>query len=201
MQWLSQYGYLIAVFVVVLIAFVLVFTKAVQAYSKHNKIFKSQENEIKRLTAIKDKYKNVTLDEISSYDKNEILEGMALIYQIKLQKSEDMEKAFQSLNEEKQFIYTLDVFTQDASAGEFYSQNSEILTSIICPALSAIGMEEFSCELSKFAKMYDNNNEDVSFSKQAIENFDKKMQQEDILAKIKLASAKYIIENFEKLKN
>lgn len=201
MQWLSQYGYLIVVFVVVLIAFVLVFLKAVEAYSKHNKTFKAQENEIKRLTAIKEKYKNVTFDEISSYDKSEILEGMALIYQIALQKSDDMESAFQCLNEEKKFVYTLDVFTQDVSAGEFYSQNSEILTSIICDALKAIGMDEFSNELFEFAKMYDKDNEDVSFSKQAIENFDKNMKDNNILAKIKLASAKYILENFEKLKN
>ncbi len=200
MQWLSQYGYLIIVFVVLLVAFVFIFMKAVSAYSNHNKTYKAQEAEIKRLTALKDKYRNATLAEIETYDESEILEGTALLYQIALQKSEDMEGDFNALTKEKQYVYVLDVFTQDGSAGEFYSQNSEILTSIIGEALTAIGMADFANELSSFAKMYDKNDEEVSFSEKAIENFDSNMQEKDVLAKIKLASAKYIKENYDILK-
>lgn len=201
MQWLSQYGYLIAVFVVVLIAFVFVFMKAVEAYSKHNKTYKNQENELKRLTALKNKYKNASNEDLATFDENEILEGTALVYQVALQKCDDMEKAFLSLNKKMQYVYTLDVFVQDASVGEFFSQNSDILTSIICDALNAIGMKDFSNDVFQVAKMYDNSNEDVSFSKTAIEDFDKKMQQGDFLTKIKLNGAKYIKENFDELKN
>lgn len=201
MQWLSQYGYLIAVFVVVLIAFVFVFMKAVEAYSKHNKTYKNQENELKRLTALKNKYKDASNEDLAAFDENEILEGTALVYQVALQKCDDMEKAFLSLNKKMQYVYTLDVFVQDASVGEFFSQNSDILTSIICDALNAIGMKDFSNDVFQVAKMYDNSNEDVSFSKVAIEDFDKKMQQGDFLTKIKLNGAKYIKENFDELKN
>ncbi len=201
MQWLSQYGYLIAVFVVVLIAFVFVFMKAVEAYSKHNKTYKNQENELKRLTALKNKYKDASNEDLATFDENEILEGVALVYQVALQKCDDMEKAFLSLNKKMQYVYTLDVFVQDASVGEFFSQNSDILTSIICDALNAIGMKDFSNDVFQVAKMYDNSNEDVSFSKVAIEDFDKKMQQGDFLTKIKLNGAKYIKENFDELKN
>lgn len=201
MQWLSQYGYLIAVFVVVLIAFVFVFMKAVEAYSKHNKTYKNQENELKRLTALKNKYKDASNEDLATFDENEILEGTALVYQVALQKCDDMEKAFLSLNKKMQYVYTLDVFVQDASVGEFFSQNSDILTSIICDALNAIGMKDFSNDVFQVAKMYDNSNEDVSFSKVAIEDFDKKMQQGDFLTKIKLNGAKYIKENFDELKN
>lgn len=201
MQWLSQYGYLIAVFVVVLIAFVFVFMKAVEAYSKHNKTYKNQENELKRLTALKNKYKDASKEDLASFDENEILEGTALVYQVALQKCDDMEKAFLSLNKKMQYVYTLDVFVQDASVGEFFSQNSDILTSIICDALNAIGMTDFSNDVFQIAKMYDNSNEDVSFSKTAIEDFDKKMLQGDFLTKIKFDGAKYIKENFDELKN
>lgn len=201
MQWLTQYGYLIAVFIIVLIAFILVSIKAAKAYTRHNKTFKSQQNELIRLTKLKNKYKDAAATDLDSFDEEEILEGMALIYQIALQKSEDMEKTFLDMNKEKQYVYTLDVFVQDASAGEFYSQNSDILTSIICDALKAIGMEDFALELFEISKMYDNSNEDVSYSKRAIENFDKKMSENDILTKIKLNGAKYIKENFDKLKN
>lgn len=201
MQWLSQYGYLIIVFVVLLVAFVFLFMKAVSAYSNHNKSYRAQEAEIKRLTALKEKYKNATLCDLESFDESEILEGIALLYQITLQKSEDMEESFKALSREKQYVYVLDVFTEDASAGEFYSQNSEILTSIITEALAAIGMTDFASELSDFAKMYDKDDEEVSFSQKAIEDFDKKMEDNGILVKIKLASAKYIKENYDILKN
>lgn len=201
MQWLSQYGYLIAVFIAVLIAFVLVSIKAAKAYLQHNKTFKRQQDELIRLTQLKNKYKDITTSDLNSFDEKEILEGMALIYQINLQKSEDMEKAFLSLNKERQYVYTLDVFVEDGSVGEFYSQNSDILTSIICDALNAIGMSDFALELFEISKMYDNSNEEVSYSKEKIESFDKKMTQDDILTKIKLQGAKYIKENFDKLKN
>ncbi len=200
MQWLSQYGYLIIVFIVLLVAFAFIFMKAVSAYSKHNKTYKAQETELKRLTALKEKYKNATLAEIEFYDDSEILEGIALLYQIALQKSEDMESEFKALPKEKQYVYVLDVFTEDGSAGEFFTQNSEILTSIIGEALTAIGMTDFALELSAFAKMYDKDDEEVSYSTAAIENFDKMMQEKDILAKIKLTSSKYIKENYDILK-
>ncbi len=200
MQWLSQYGYLIIVFIVLAAAFVFIFIKAVNAYSKHNKLFKEQEAELKRLTALKEKYKNASLTEIEAFDETEILEGVALIYQIALQKCEDMEAAFKSLSKEKQYVYVLDVFTQDASAGEFYAQNSEILTSLICEALTAIGMTDFAARLAEFSKMYDKDNEEVSFSEREIEVFDKYIIDSDILAKIKLASSKYIKDNYDNLK-
>ncbi len=200
MQWLSQYGYLIIVFIVLAVAFVFIFIKAVNAYSEHNRLFKEQEAELKRLTVLKDKYKNATLAEIETFDEAEILEGTALIYQITLQKCDDIEAAFKSLSKEKQYVYVLDVFTQDGSAGEFFAQNSEILTSIICDALVSIGMTDFAEKLADFSKMYDKDNEEVSFSEREIEIFDKYIIDSDILAKIKLASSKYIKDNYDNLK-
>ncbi|MBQ7295907.1 MAG: hypothetical protein IJW86_06905 [Clostridia bacterium] len=200
MQWLSQYGYLIIVFIVLLVAFAFLFMKAVSAYSNHNKTYRAQEAEIKRLTALKEKYKNATLADLEAFDESEILEGTALLYQIALQKSDNMEGSFKAMSKEKQHVYVLDVFTEDGSAGEFFSQNSEILTSIICEALMAIGMTDFADKLSAFAKMYDKDDEEVSYSVAAIEKFDKMMIENDILAKIKLASAKYIKENYDILK-
>lgn len=201
MEWLSQYGYLIVVFVVLSVAFVFLFIKSVSAYSNHNKRYKAQEAELRRLTALKEKYRNASREELVGFPQEEILEGTALLYQIALQKSEDMEAAFRALSKEKQLIYALDVFTEDASAGEFFSQNSEILTDIIVEALETIGMTDFAEKLSSVAKMFDKDNEEVSFSKKALEDFDKMMSENDILTEIKLSSAKYITENYDILKN
>lgn len=201
MEWLSQYGYLIIVFIVLAVIFAVLFMKAVIAYSKHNKDYKAQEAELKRLTALKEKYRNASVSDLAAFEQEEILEGTALLYQIALQKSEDMEGAFRALSKEKQLIYVLDVFTEDASAGEFFSQNSEILTSLILEALETIGMTDFAEKLSVIAKMYDKDNEDVSFSDKALEVFDKMMSENNILTEIKLNSAKYITKNYDILKN
>ena len=201
MEWLSQYGYLIIVFIVLTVAFAFLFIKSVSAYSNHNKSYKAQEAQLKRLTALKEKYRNATAEDLATFDQKEVLEGTALLYQIALQKSDDMEAAFRALSKEKQLVYVLDVFTEDASAREFFSQNSEILTDIIFEALTEIGMADFARELSLIAKMYDKDNEDVSFSEKTLEDFDKMMSESNILTKIKLNSAKYIAENYDILKN
>ncbi len=200
MEWLSQYGYLIIVFIVLTVAFAFLFVKSVSAYSNHNKSYKAQEAQLKRLTALKEKYRNASAEDLANFDQEEILEGTALLYQIALQKSENMEEAFLALSKEKQLVYVLDVFTEDASAGEFFSQNSEILTNIILEALTEIGMTDFAEKLSVIAKMYDKDNEEVSFSEKALEDFDKMMSENNILTEIKLNSAKYITENYDILK-
>ena len=64
MEWLSQYGYLIIVFVVLTVAFAFLFVKAVSAYSNHNKSYRAQEAELKRLTALKEKYRNASADDL-----------------------------------------------------------------------------------------------------------------------------------------
>ena len=106
---------------------------------------------------------------------------------------------FNSLPKEKKYIYTLDVFTQDGSAEVFFGENGEILTSIICDALRTIGMNSFADELFDIAKMYNKDDESVSFDKDRIENFDKTLNERDVLTQIKVNSAKYIRENLNLL--
>jgi hypothetical protein len=198
-QWFSEHGYLIGVFVLVVILFVVVLNRAAKAYSKHFNTVNEQKKQLEYLTNLKNKYRNITAEELAECDDSEILEGFALLSQIEMQKSDDMEACFKSLSKEKQYIYTLDVFTQDGAAEVFFGENGEILTSIIIDALCAVGMSNFANELSEIAKMYNKDDESVSFDKAKIENFDKSLNERDILTQIKVNSAKYIRENFNLL--
>lgn len=198
-QWFSEHGYLIGVFVLVVILFVVVLNRAAKAYSKHFNTVNEQKKQLEYLTNLKNKYRNITAEELAECDDSEILEGFALLSQIEMQKSDDMEACFKSLSKEKQYIYTLDVFTQDGAAEVFFGENGEILTSIIIDALCAVGMSNFAHELSEIAKMYNKDDESVSFDKAKIENFDKSLNKRDILTQIKVNSAKYIRENFNLL--
>ena len=198
-EWFSQHGYLVAVFFVVLVVFIIVLNKAAKAYSSHFNTVNEQKKQLEYMTNLKNKYRNITVEELRNCSETEILEGFALLTQIEMQKSDDMEALFRTLPKIKQYIYVLDVFVQDESAEIFFSQNGEILTDIIVDALKEIGMGTFADELSSVAKMYNKDDESVSFDKQAIEKFDKTLNDNEILSNIKVNSAKYIIENFNLL--
>ena len=198
-QWFSEHGYLVAVFVVVLVVFIVVLNRAAKAYSKHYNTVNAQKKQLEELTALKNKYRNITAEELAQCNQEEVMEGFALLTQIDMQKSDDMEAFFAALPIEKKYIYVLDVFVSDSSAEVFFGQNGEILTDIILDALKAIGMNDFASELSEIAKMYNKDDESVSFSKKAIEEFDKTLNESGILTQIKVNCARYISENFNLL--
>ena len=198
-QWFSQYGYLIGVFALVVIVFIVVLNRAAKAYSKHYNTVNEQKKQLEYMTNLKNKFRNITAEELSECSDGEILEGFALLTQIDMQKSDDMEAFFSTLPTEKKYIYVLDVFVSDGSAELFFGENGEILTDIISDALKAIGMQSFADELNDIAKMYDKNDESVSFDKAKIENFDKNLNEKDVLTQIKVNSAKYIRENLNLL--
>ncbi len=200
-EWLSQHGYLLLVLVAVCIGAAVIFFFAVRAYSKHNALYKAQEAEMKRLLALKEKYMNFTEETLCEADVEEILEGVALSYQLRLQKEGDPEKAFELLNEEKQKLYVLDVFCADADVKVFFSENGKIVKDRIIPALIMIGMEDFSLRLKAIYDMYDEANEEISYSENKIEKMNEFISDNDILRKIKSEGAKYIKNNFSAVKN
>lgn len=200
-EWLSQHGYLLFVLAAVCVVAAVIFYFAARAYSKHNALYKAQEAEMRRLLALKEKYMNFTEETLSSADEGEILEGVALSYQLRLQKAEDPEKEFGLLNEEKQKLYVLDVFCADADVRTFFSENGKIVKDRILPALDMIGMEELSFKLKEIYDMYDEGNEEISYSENKIEEMNQYITSDNILTKIKAESAKYIKNNFPAVKN
>ncbi len=200
-EWLSQYGYLLIVFVAVLIVAAVIFYFAVKATAKHNRTFKAQEAEMRRLLALKEKYMDFTEATLEENADEELLEGVALSYQIRLQRRENPEKAYEELNEEKKFVYVLDVFCADGDAKIFFSENGDMIKDRILPALENIGMRDFALKLRDAYDMYDNSNEEVSYSEKRLEEINNYISENDILTAIKLAGAKYIKSHYEELKN
>ena len=194
-EWLSNYGYLLIVLVAVLAVFIVVLNFAARAYSKHMKSYKAEEAEIKRLTALKEKYKSLDENTIKNAPDEEVLEGVALIYQLFLQKKENVEEEFLRLSKEIQSIYVLDVFVSDGGVKAFFSENADILRCRIVPALKLIGMNDEAEKVEKIRRMYDETNLEASLSEKEIEETDKILLEADILSRIKLQGAEYIKEN------
>lgn len=194
-EWLSNYGYLLIVLVAVLAVFIVVLNFAARAYSKHMKSYKAEEAEIKRLTALKEKYKSLDENTIKNAPDEEVLEGVTLIYQLFLQKKENVEEEFLRLSKEIQSIYVLDVFVSDGGVKAFFSENADILRCRIVPALKLIGMNDEAEKVEKIRRMYDETDLEASLSEKEIEETDKILLEADILSRIKLQGAEYIKEN------
>ena len=191
-EWFRQYWMYAVALVVVCIAASFIFKKAATAYRAHQKSFHEDEAMMRHLVELKNKYQNLTEEIILSAPDEELLEGTALSYQLKLQKKEDLSKEFSLLSKEKQYVYALDVFVSDGSAKKFFKENGSELISIIAPAFEAIGLTQYGDTVKKLATMFDKKDETVSLNYKLVEEADKKFAEDDILTKIKLEGARYI---------
>lgn len=194
-QWFSQYWMYALGFVAAVVAFAVVLKMAVKAYKSYYNRYRTEEREIKRLLGLKERYGVLTEEAIANGDENELLEGVALSYQLKLQKSDDMTAQFNKLNDEKKYIYALDVFVSDGNVKTFFSENGKELTGIIVPALHMIGLDETAKTIETLRLMYDEKDETVNFDPKLIEQTQKYIVDNEILTKIKLNGAKYIKEH------
>lgn len=196
-QWFSQY-WMYALGLVAAIAVLVVVAKmAAKSYKAYYKRYRAEEEQIKRLRSLKEKYGALSSEAIADGDEDELLEGVALSYQLKLQKCDDMTAEFNKLSDEKKYIYALDVFVSDGNVKTFFSENGKELIEIIVPALRMIGLEEVAGQIETLRLMYDEKDETVNFDPKLTEKTQEYMVDNGILTTIKLNGAKYIKENPE----
>ncbi len=194
-DWFKEYWYLAVIFVAVCIVAAIIFYFAGKSYKRYRTSYRNQEAEIKRLIALKERYVPLTEKAIAESDSSETMEGVALSYQLFLQKKENMEEEFMLLSREKRYIYILDVFAQEKSVRDFFSENGDILRMEITNALLLIGMDSFAAKVERVRRMYDNNDTTTSWNQAEIDSLQSFVDEQDILSQIKLAGAEYIKKN------
>lgn len=197
-SWLKEYPLYAIGLIGVLVVFYFVLRATAKAYSRYYERYRREEAEIKRLVALKEKYSVLTEDVIKSADENELLEGVALSYQLKLQKEEKQEEKFEKLPEEVRYIYALDVFCAEKEIRDFFRENGNILKDIIIPAFTMIGLEEDGNKLLPLKFMYDENDSSTSLDEKKVKAVEAYFENNNILTKIKKKSAEYIKENSSK---
>ncbi len=200
MQWLSEYYQYVLIFIVLLILTIFLFIKSGKAYSSHQKAFKALESEMKELAFLKQKYKDFTAETLMQSPDEEILRGVATVYEAYFAKSENANEAFLKMNEAVQNIYVLNAFVTDGSCKKFFSESDDFLRMKLTGALRMIGESGIAERLSTIQKMYDNEDETTSFDEKEIERTDLYIKENDILRKIKVTSAEYIRQNADNLK-
>lgn len=194
-EWFREYWYLALIFVAVCAVAAVIFYFAGKSYKRYRTSYRNQEAEIKRLIALKERYVPLTEKAIADSDSAETLEGVALSYQLFLQKKENMEEEFSLLGKEKRYIYVLDVFVQEKSLQEFFNENGDILRMEITNALLLIGMDDFAKKVEKVRLMYDKADMTTSWNQSVIDSLQTFVEENDILSQIKLKGAEYIKKN------
>lgn len=191
-QWFSQYWYLVILFFAVLGFTVFGVYKASGAYKRHNKLYRREEEKIKRLVLLKERFSPLTVEAIDTADECDLLEGVALSFQLTLQKQQDMTAAFNLLPVQARYIYTLDIFVSEgAVVSEFYRNNGKELKQLIVPAMKAIGEDALANICAELYDMFDEDSE-VSVDREKIAEVDAKFNEAFDLEKLKKNAARYI---------
>lgn len=196
-QWFSQYWQYALGLAASTAVLAVVLRMAVRSYKAYYKRYRDEEAEIKRLVKLKEEYGELTKQAIESGSSEELLQGVALSYQLKLQKKEDMTAEFEKMEKPKQYIYALDVFISDKTLRTFFKENGKELTDIIVPALEMIGLDEEAKTTEQIRLMHDEKDESVSFDESRIEKAQEYFDRNGFLTKIKLQGAEYIRKNAE----
>lgn len=197
-DFLITYNKPVTAALVVLCAVVLYF--AIRATVRHNKNFREDEAKIIRMKKLKETFENLSAETIKKAESEDLLEGVALHYQLRIQKHEDIEKAFRELPLCARYIYVLDIFTSEGAVpSEFYKNNGNILRELFVPALEAIGESKLSEIVLPLSRMYDPKDEMASIDNSVIKKADEKFAQAYGSEEFKLKAADYIrsqAENF-----
>ena len=187
--------------VILLIAIII----AIFAWSKALKSGKARREKMKKEAAIwkrdyelREKFTILTEEKLNSTEETELLHGVAMNIQVKLEKANDMTESFNALPQEKKFVYALEYFDEDAkkNLSVFFKNNGEPLISMVPEALNAIGAGKYVEHYATLLPMYDPDSEvsiDYSVIGKVDEEFASIYNSDELLR----LAAKYILKNKE----
>ena len=185
---------------VILLAAVII---AIFAWSKALKSGKERREKMRKEAAIwkrdyelREKFTILTEEKLNSTEEAELLHGVAMNIQVRLEKASDMTESFNSLPEEKKYIYALEYFDEDAkkALSTFFKNNGEPLISIVPDALNAIGAGKYIEHYGTLLPMYDPDSEvsvDYNLIGKTDEEFASLYNSDELLR----LGAKYILKN------
>ena len=132
----------------------------------------------KRDYDLRQKYSVLTLEKLKETEDTELLHAVAMNIQVFLENEIDMNEAFSALSKEKQFVYALEYFDEDAknSLSTFFKNNGAPLVPIIPEALEAVGATKYIEIVNSISPMYDPDS-DVSIDYTVISAADEKFKE------------------------
>lgn len=180
------------------IAAIFAWQKALKASKARRERLKKEAEIWRRDFELRENYRTLSSDIILSAPSEELLHGVAMNIQIKLENALNMEKAFDLLPLEKKYIYTLEYFDEDAkkSLSTFFKNNGEPLLGLASPALRAVGLFELADICDDVYPMFDPESE-VSTDREKIALSDERFKTVYDSHALLLHASEYIKNNKE----
>lgn len=175
--YLTTHWYLIPVFIILIGLTVFMWIKAIVSGQKRKeereKIIAQLENE----KALRNQFRNIdkSLFTDETIDEERLVFGFAANVQMSIEKLDNMNEAFLKLNDAKQNVYALSYVFEDSkyiTLSDFFRANGEPLTSIAQRAVIDVIGGEFAEIFSQQFAMLDDNNEDISFDSEKVNELD-----------------------------
>lgn len=190
------YYWLILLVAVALMIFT--WNKALKSSKARRERLKKEAALWKRDYELRERFAVLTEAKIKETEETELLHGIAMNIQVSLENEVDMTSKFNEIPKEKQFIYALEYFDEDAkkSLSTFFKNNGAPLVPVIPDALEAIGCEKYVPIISPLMEMYDPDSE-VSIDNTVIAKADEEFSSTYNSDELCRLSARFIIKNKE----
>lgn len=180
----AQHRALTALLIVLVALLIFVSIKAARAVRAHNAERDKILAKLKKDAALREKYASVTRDQAQTADCRELLHGVALNIQQRLESESDLTAAFRALPAHEQYIYAWNyLFCEDAdSLSAFFRLNGSPLTDAALEGARAVFGEQGFGVLERGFRMFDPDDETTSALPQDIETLDADFAaQQDVL--------------------
>ena len=192
-----QWYYWVILLVAIIIA-IFAWSKALKSGKERRERLKKEAAIWKRDYELREKFTILTEEKLNSTEETELLHGVAMNIQVKLEKANDMTESFNALPQEKKFVYALEYFDEDAkkNLSVFFKNNGEPLISMVPDALNGIGAGKYVEHYATLLPMYDPDSEvsiDYSVIGKVDEEFASIYNSDELLR----LTAKYILKNKE----
>ena len=190
--------YLWLILLIAIIVAIFAWIKAMGASRERREKLRREGEIWRRDYELREKFSILTSEKMKDTADTELLHGVAMNIQVALEKAINMNEAFRELPEEKQFIYTLEYFDEDASKNLslFFKNNGAPLVPLIPKALEAIGAQKYNGLITTILPMYDPDS-DVSIDYDTIAKVDEQFKEIYDSDELLRLAAQYIKKNNE----
>lgn len=196
-EYFMQYKILFIILLVLLVVLVVVYLKMGKTFAKRKAEKEELIKKLDHMKKIREDYAELTEEKILSDSGENLLEGVADNIQVRLEKEEDMNAAFENLAEAEKLVYAFSYFLEEAKTkpSEFFIQFTKPLTPYALSACEKFLEKKTFALVKDLYDSYDEKNEESSVIPEKIQSLDEKILACDIVPSGKEKASAYIKEN------
>ena len=194
-EYFKEYKILFAILFVLLIILIVVYSKMGKTMAKRKAEKAALIKKLDHMKFIREAYSDLTEEKILSDNGENLIEGVADNIQVRLEKEDDMNGAFEKLSEEEKTIYAFHYFLDEKKVSEFFKNFTKPLTPYALSACEKFLPENVLKIVKELYDCYDEDNETASVIPEKIDELDEKLLGYDFVTEAKEKAVCFIKEN------